>query len=288
MHSRERFVTEFATASDGVPLAFERVGEGPPVVLVHGFGSSRHQNWKSTGWYGSLTEAGFGVVAMDCRGHGESDKPHDPAFYGHDRMAEDVAHGDGCGGPDSRAGGRLFDGRLYRRCGWRRIIPSGSAGWRWAGWANLSARPAHRRSGFAQRPGAMRCWRRRQGQHHRRAPACFAISPTSRARTGWRWPPACGRCRQGLPLETLASMPQPVLVVCGESDDVAGAPGPLAAAFPHGAAVTIAGPRSHVGGGRTQDAPGGDRISLAPRRISESRAATHAHAAVACLGDLIA
>src|ERR1700761_6657385 len=84
-------MTEFALASDGVKLAFERVGGGAPVVLVHGFGSSRSQNWKSTGWYGSLTEAGFGVVAMDCRGHGESDKPHDPAFYGHPRMAEDIA-----------------------------------------------------------------------------------------------------------------------------------------------------------------------------------------------------
>ena len=51
------------------------------MVLVHGFGSSREQNWKSTGWYGSLTEAGYSVLAMDCRGHGESDKPHDPLFY---------------------------------------------------------------------------------------------------------------------------------------------------------------------------------------------------------------
>jgi pimeloyl-ACP methyl ester carboxylesterase len=88
-------VTEFVTASDGIKLAFERMGpssqlEGKPVLLVHGFGSSAHQNWKSTGWYGTLTGAGFAVVAMDCRGHGLSDKPHDPAFYGHDRMAQDA------------------------------------------------------------------------------------------------------------------------------------------------------------------------------------------------------
>src|SRR5476649_184723 len=83
-------MTEFALASDGVKLAFERIGAGTAVLLVHGFGSSRVQNWKSTGWYASLTESGFAVVAMDCRGHGESDKPHDPALYGHDRMAHDV------------------------------------------------------------------------------------------------------------------------------------------------------------------------------------------------------
>ncbi|HWU56700.1 MAG TPA: hypothetical protein VN175_14415, partial [Rhizomicrobium sp.] len=61
---------EFVTADDGVELAYERHGEGPAIVLVHGFGSSRMQNWKSTGWYGGLAEAGFSLVAMDCRGHG--------------------------------------------------------------------------------------------------------------------------------------------------------------------------------------------------------------------------
>ena len=48
-----------------------------------------------------------------------------------------------------------------------------------------------------------------------------------------------------LPPETLAQLQQPVLVVCGEQDDIAGAPGPLAAAFPHGRAVTIPG-RDHM------------------------------------------
>src|ERR1700684_2812264 len=86
---------EFVTAADGTPLAFERHGpkevpQRPAIVMVHGFGSSRMQNWKSTGWYGALTEAGFPIVAMDCRGHGDSGKPHDPAAYGHDRMAEDL------------------------------------------------------------------------------------------------------------------------------------------------------------------------------------------------------
>jgi len=56
------------------------------VLLLHGFGSSSGQNWKSTGWYGALTESGFAVVAVDCRGHGQSDKPHDEGFYGHARM----------------------------------------------------------------------------------------------------------------------------------------------------------------------------------------------------------
>src|SRR5436309_3558816 len=86
--------SEWVTADDGVRLAFERLGPSStrprPVLLVHGFGSSRVQNWKSTGWFGALTAAGYPLLAMDCRGHGLSDKPHDEQFYGHERMAKDV------------------------------------------------------------------------------------------------------------------------------------------------------------------------------------------------------
>ena len=65
---------DFTTAADGTPLAYERHGEGPAIMMVHGFGSSRLQNWKSTGWFGGLTEAGFSLVAMDCRGHGDAER----------------------------------------------------------------------------------------------------------------------------------------------------------------------------------------------------------------------
>src|SRR4051812_9527576 len=76
-----RAMTEFATASDGVRIAWERLGEGPPVVLVHGFGSNRIQNWRAPGWYDTLATAGYSVIALDNRGHGESDKPHEASAY---------------------------------------------------------------------------------------------------------------------------------------------------------------------------------------------------------------
>ncbi len=78
--------------SDGVWIRFEQYGEpsAPTVLLVHGFASSADDNWVQTGWVRALTKAGRRVVALDCRGHGRSDKPHDPAAYGHDRMAGDV------------------------------------------------------------------------------------------------------------------------------------------------------------------------------------------------------
>jgi pimeloyl-ACP methyl ester carboxylesterase len=83
-------MTRFATARDGVRLAYETIGDGKPIVLVHGFASSRAQNWRETGWYKTLNDAGYAVTAMDCRGHGESDKPRDDESYG-DKMVADIA-----------------------------------------------------------------------------------------------------------------------------------------------------------------------------------------------------
>ena len=71
-------MTKFAQGNDGVCIAYEIVGEGEPVVLVHGFASDRVQNWRAPGWYQTLNGSGYQVIALDCRGHGESDKPHDP------------------------------------------------------------------------------------------------------------------------------------------------------------------------------------------------------------------
>jgi pimeloyl-ACP methyl ester carboxylesterase len=78
--------------SNGVWIRFEQYGEptAPTVLLVHGFASSADDNWVQTGWVRALTRAGRRVVTLDCRGHGKSDKPHDPAAYGHDTMAGDL------------------------------------------------------------------------------------------------------------------------------------------------------------------------------------------------------
>ncbi|MBI1210860.1 MAG: alpha/beta fold hydrolase [Alphaproteobacteria bacterium] len=76
--------------STGLRLAYDIEGEGPPIVLIHGFASSRATNWRSTSWYRALTEAGRQVIGLDVRGHGESDKPHDPAAYDEGELERDV------------------------------------------------------------------------------------------------------------------------------------------------------------------------------------------------------
>ncbi|HEY3831466.1 MAG TPA: alpha/beta hydrolase [Acidimicrobiia bacterium] len=78
---------------DGLRIAYDvwgDVGDRPPVVLHHGFAANAFVNWVRPGLVDALAGAGHHVVALDARGHGRSDTPHDPARYGHGRMADDV------------------------------------------------------------------------------------------------------------------------------------------------------------------------------------------------------
>ena len=76
--------------SDGVRIVFLDEGSGDPILLIHGFASSIKDNWIDPGWVSFLTGNGFRVVAIDNRGHGESDKPHEVSAYGAPLMAEDA------------------------------------------------------------------------------------------------------------------------------------------------------------------------------------------------------
>ena len=78
--------------SDGVRLHYQLAGpeDGRPIVLVHGYCSDYELNWVGTRWQEALTAAGWLVLGLDCRGHGRSEKPHDPAAYARAIMAGDV------------------------------------------------------------------------------------------------------------------------------------------------------------------------------------------------------
>ncbi len=73
-----------------VEIAYLDEGEGAPIVLIHGFASTKEVNWVNPGWFSTLKRAGRRVIAMDDRGHGQSAKLYDPADYHTSRMAEDV------------------------------------------------------------------------------------------------------------------------------------------------------------------------------------------------------
>ena len=76
--------------SDGVRIAYLDQGEGSPILLIHGFASNAQVNWGNTSWVTSLTRAGFRVIAIDNRGHGESEKLYETTAYGGATMAEDA------------------------------------------------------------------------------------------------------------------------------------------------------------------------------------------------------
>ncbi len=78
--------------SEGFSLAYEIYGDGPPVIAVHGFGSNGIVNWVSTGWMETLTDAGYRVVTLDNRGHGQSQKLYEAERYNAREMARDVAN----------------------------------------------------------------------------------------------------------------------------------------------------------------------------------------------------
>src|SRR5215469_7101596 len=223
-------MTEFAITTDGLRIAYERVGDGPPVVLVHGFASSKEQNWKSTGWYGSLAEAGFSGLAIDNRGHGESDKPHDPLFYHHDRMAEDVLTvmdaagvknapyvGYSMGGLIGLRFLALFPDRMTR-------LALGGVGETYLKGPRVS--DPERRDLIAEallsddkdgitdpRARMFRDFAEQKGKDRLALAACMrAMSPP-------------------LPMAVLRSFDKPILVVDGDQDFVAGPSGPLAAIF---------------------------------------------------------
>ncbi len=78
-------------ASDGVQLAFHEVGQGRPVVFLHGLFSSAHVNWIKFGHAAKLAAAGMRVIMPDLRAHGQSSAPHDPALYPDGILGRDLA-----------------------------------------------------------------------------------------------------------------------------------------------------------------------------------------------------
>ena len=88
--------TQRFASFDGVEIAWHEMGEGRPVVLIHGYFSDANTNWIRYGHAAAIAADGFRVIMPDLRAHGESDKPHDPAAYPPDTLCRDghalIAH----------------------------------------------------------------------------------------------------------------------------------------------------------------------------------------------------
>jgi pimeloyl-ACP methyl ester carboxylesterase len=119
------------TASDGTALVWYELGEGRPVVLLHGLFSNAETNWLKFGHAQAVAARGFRVIMPDLRGHGQSAAPHDAASYPPDVLARDaielIAH---LGLTDYDLGGYSLGGRTAARIAIlgarpRRLIVSG-------------------------------------------------------------------------------------------------------------------------------------------------------------------
>jgi pimeloyl-ACP methyl ester carboxylesterase len=226
--------------SGALRIAYDDVRPAAPaigtVVLVHGFATNRAENWRRLGWLGAFERRGYRAVALDLRGHGDSDKPHDPAAYGGGQMAGDiVALIDHLGlGPVDLFGYSMgahlaLAVALETPARVNRLILGG------VGERLLTGAPPAR--------GGMTM-----------AQALTAPDPaviTDRVLRGFRQfaenqgedrlaLAACAEGRGGEALgEALNSLTVPTLVVAGGRDDIAGDPLPLAEAIPGARGVTL-------------------------------------------------
>jgi pimeloyl-ACP methyl ester carboxylesterase len=89
-HDSKRDCKSGTFRSDDAEIAYLDAGDGAPIVLVHGFASTKETNWVAPGWVDTLRRAGRRAIALDNRGHGASTKLYDPARYHSAIMAEDV------------------------------------------------------------------------------------------------------------------------------------------------------------------------------------------------------
>ncbi|NVM02811.1 MAG: alpha/beta hydrolase [Candidatus Helarchaeota archaeon] len=74
--------------NEGIKIYYEIEGSGPDLFMIHGFAANIDFNWRVTNWIKVLKNENR-LILIDCRGHGKSDKPTDPAQYG-SKMMEDV------------------------------------------------------------------------------------------------------------------------------------------------------------------------------------------------------
>src|ERR1700741_2306453 len=82
--------TRYWTASDGVELAYHELGQGRPVILMHGLFSDANINWIKFGTAARIAEDGFRAIMPDLRAHGLSEKPHGPEHYPKGILARDL------------------------------------------------------------------------------------------------------------------------------------------------------------------------------------------------------
>lgn len=224
---------------DGIEIAYLDEGDGDPILLIHGFASNKQVNWIYPGWVDLLVKDGRRVIAIDNRGHGDSQKFHDPEAYGAPMMAEDARRLlDHLDIPQSDVMGYSMGARisafltLNHPGRVKRAVFSGLGYGMISGVGNpepiAAALEADRLQDVTDRTGrAFRAFAEQTGSDRLALAACMRSS------------------RQKISEADVARIERPVLVAVGTKDDIAGSPHKLADLIPHADVLEIPG-RDHM------------------------------------------
>ena len=219
--------------ADGTVIAWQEVGQGRALILIHGYFSEADTNWIKYGHAALLADAGYRVIMPDLRAHGKSGKPHDPALYPKDVLADDqFALIDHLGLTDFDLGGYSLGGRtvsrmLARGCQPGRVIISGMG---LEGLTQTGKRGSHFKHVLDN-----------LGSHEKGSAAWMAEAFLKT--TGGD--PVALRLILDTFVDTsaaaLAAWDMPVAVICGVDDNDNGSAAELADALQHGKLFTVPG-----------------------------------------------
>jgi pimeloyl-ACP methyl ester carboxylesterase len=213
-------VTRSFAGRDGAPLVYHEVGDGRPLVLLHGLFSNAAVNWIRPGHAAALAARGMRVVMPDLRAHGASARSHDTAAYPLDVLVDDgLALLDALGVDDYDLGGYSLGARtaVAAGVGFDAVVRATERGTHFRHLlANLGAfargTPEWAEEAFLRKTGG--------------DPAALALLLDSFVDT---------------PPTDLARIGTPVLVVAGADDHDHGDPDALAAVLPHATRAVVPG-----------------------------------------------
>jgi pimeloyl-ACP methyl ester carboxylesterase len=215
--------------SQGVQIQYLDKGRGAPVVLLHGFTGSYARHWEAPGVIGALESAGYRVIAMDCRGHGQSGKPHDASQYGLE-MVQDVLrlldhlHIDRAHIVGYSMGGGIAAQLLVRYPSRVKTVTLLGAGWEGDDLAAFRSLMTELADGFAKRDASALVSRVSSTGPNTPAPTAAEIAAMNEslfARNDALALSACARTMATLfevPANRLRAVTVPVLAIVGELD----------------------------------------------------------------------
>ncbi len=213
--------------SNGVQIQFVDKGRGAPVVLLHGFTGSYARHWEAPGVMAALETAGYRVIAMDCRGHGQSSKPHEASQYGLemvqdvlrllDHLRIDRAHIVGYS-----MGGAIASQLLVKHPARVKTVTMLGAGWEGGDLGTISSLMTALADGFAKRDASALIGRVNSGGQNGPTEAeIAAMNESLFARNDHLALSACARAMAALfdvPAESLRATQVPVLAIVGDQD----------------------------------------------------------------------